>query len=284
MQLLTVIGPILFAVFLWWFTTGLVIAVYGRSPRLVRLCFGGATVALLAALWGLVATRPFTQPPHIYLAFSCGLVIWGWQTASYYLGYVTGPQGKDTAIKQPPQDDLVYRFRHAFRAGLYHELLVLAFALLLIALTWSHANQWGLWIFLAMWLMHSSAKLNVFLGVRNFRMELLPPHLHALDGLLGKQPSNFFFPISVMVASIVSLFLFYQAIIPRTTPSQAIGYLLVSTMIGLGVIEHLLLVLPIPATLYGWGIRPLPPTAVAETMSAPTNAPLRAMPKQMIEG
>jgi putative photosynthetic complex assembly protein 2 len=287
MQPLTFFGPVFFAIFLWWFTTGLIIAVYGRSPRLVSICFGGATVALFAAMWGLVATRPFTQPLHIYIAFSCGLVIWGWQTASYYLGYVTGPRSQQAAADVTDlsiQDDVVYRFRLAFRAGVYHELLVVLFVLLLVGLTWSSANQWGLWIFVAMWIMHSSAKLNVFLGVRNFRIELLPSHLHHLDGLLNKQPSNAFFPVSVVAASTVSLFMFYQAIIPRTAPSQAIGYLLVATMIGLGVIEHLLLVMPIPATLYGWGIRRLPSTAVTENTPRQKNAPLRAMPKQMIEG
>lgn len=284
MQPFSFILPVLFAVFLWWFTTGLIIVVYGRSARLIRLCFVGSTVALLLAFWGLIATRPFTQPHHIYLAFTCGLVIWGWQTASYYLGYVKGPRGKEPAAKDKELARPFDRFWRALQSGIYHELLVVVFVAVLAGLTWPYANRWGFWIFLAMWLMHSSAKLNVFLGVRNFRMEFLPPHLHHLDGLLNKQSNNTFFPLSIVVASTVTLFLFYKAIEPGATSAQTIGSLLIATMMGLGVIEHLLLVLPIPATLYGWGIRPLPPMPGAdEDAQRPSNTTLRVIPTQMIE-
>jgi len=287
MQPLTFLAPVCFAVFLWWFTTGLIIAVYGRSPRLIHLCFAGSTGAMVLGVWGLVVTRPFTQPRDVYLAFTCGLVIWGWQTASYYLGYVKGPRSnleeKDEANLL--SQSMAYRFRLAFRTGLYHELLVVAFALLLTALTWSYANRWGLWIFLAMWIMHSSAKLNVFLGVRNFRTVLLPSHLHHLDKLLNKQPNNAFFPFSVVIATSVTLAFFYKGVVPGTPPSETVGFLLLATMIALGVLEHLMLVLPIPVTLYGWGLRALPPTAVSDSAhTRQKKASLQALPNQMIDG
>ncbi len=284
MQPLSFILPVLFAIFLWWFTTGLIIVVYGRSARLMHLCFVGATMALLFAFWGLIATRPFTHPVAIYLAFTCGLVIWGWQTASYYLGYVKGPGRQQATGRNRESLTPTDRFWRALWSGIYHELLVVVFVVVLAGLTWPYANRWGFWIFVAMWLMHSSAKLNVFLGVRNFRMEFLPSHLHHLGALLNKQTNNAFFPISVVVASTVTLFLFYKAIEPGATPSQTIGSLLVATMMGLGVIEHLLLILPIPATLYGWGIRPLPPMQGAEDDGQRLQSTtLRVMPKQMVE-
>lgn len=285
MQPIMLLRPILFAIFLWWFTTGLIIVVYGRSRSLMRLCFVSFTVALLVSLVGVVVTRPLAQPLYIYLAFTSGLLIWGWQTASYYLGYITGPRSRQPAHPVPPADPN-QRFWLALRSGLYHELTVLLFLLLLGALTWSFPNKWAFWIFFAMWLMHSSAKLNVFLGVRNFRLELLPDHLHHLDAYIYKRPSNPFFPISVIVASCVALTLLYHAIAPATDPAHAIGYLLVATMIGLGVIEQLLLVLPMPVTLWGWGIRRLPPVNTGEAL-LPQRAPsttLRVIPKQMIEG
>jgi putative photosynthetic complex assembly protein 2 len=122
------------------------------------------------------------------------------------------------------------------------------------------------------------------LGVRNFHMEFLPSHLHHLGGLLNKQSNNPFFPLSIVLASTVTLFLFYKAIQPDATDAQTTGSLLVATMIALGIIEHLLLVLPIPATLYGWGIRPLPPLPGADDdMQRPPHATLRVIPQQMIE-
>jgi putative photosynthetic complex assembly protein 2 len=283
MQLLFFIRPVLFAIFLWWFTTGVIIAVYGRSPRLARLCFTAFTGALLVSLWGLVATRPFSDPRYVYLAFVCGLLIWGWQTASYYLGYVVGPPPK---TDEPLSIKQSRRFWLALRSGLYHELVVIGFALLLFALTWSYPNRWGLWIFLAMWLMHASARLNVFLGVRNFKIEFLPSHLHHLNAYVSKQSNNLFLPISVVVASSVSLALVYRAIAPGATPGETIGYLLVATMMFLGIVEHVLLVLPIPVALWGWGVRRLPITEPLEIVSLPPQktAVLPALPRQMVEG
>lgn len=293
MQLLTFLCPVLYALFLWWFTTGLIIVVYGRSLRLVRLWFLGATLTSGIALWGLVATRHQTQPRDVYLAFTCGLVIWGWQTASYYLGYITGlrhpePEHLHAGVPSKQPRRLTSRFWQAVGASLYHELFVIGIALLLIILTWSQANRWGLWIYLAMWVMHLSAKINVFLGVRNFRIEFLPAHLHHLDGLLNKQTSNVFLPVSVVMASSIALAMFYRGIAPGASPSQTTGYLLLGTMIGLGILEHILLILPISATIWGWGVRLLPKVGGKESVPRRHAGPsMRALPKQneqMIEG
>lgn len=282
MQLLFFLRPILFAIFLWWFTTGVIIAVYGRSPRLARICFAAFTIALFASLWGLVMTRPFSEPRHVYLAFVCGLLVWGWQTASYYLGYVVGPRPKAGEAASASQGR---RFWLALRSGLYHEIAVVAFALLLVALTWAYPNRWGLWIFLAMWLMHASARLNVFLGVRNFKIEFLPPHLHHLNAYVNRQPNNPFLPISVVVASSIALGLVYRAIVPGAAPGDVVGYLLVATMMFLGIVEHLLMVLPVPVALWGWGVRRLPVADPVEVVVPPRqqNASLRALPRQMFE-
>jgi hypothetical protein len=53
------------------------------------------------------------------------------------------------------------------------------------------------------------------------------------------------------------LALWYQAIVGGISPEATIGYLFVATMITLGILEHWLLVLPLPGMLWGWGIRPL---------------------------
>lgn len=280
--MLSFVAPVLYALFLWWFLTGLIMVVYGRSPRTIRLFFAAATLLMLAALAGIFLTRQGTEKWHIYTAVTCSMILWGWHTGSYYLGFVTGPKAKRPFSRHLP---LIARFRLALRASLHHELLVVTFVILLAALTWAQANRWGFWLFLAMWLMHLSAKLNIFLGVRNFYIEFLPMHLHPLDRLLIRQPSNFFMPISIILAASIALTLVYHAIIPTTDPAHSAGYLFVGVMIGLGILEHLLLVLPIPATLWGWGVRLLPrhPQTSGTSGRAP-NATLRVISKQMIEG
>lgn len=263
---------ILYALLLWWLTTGLIMAVYGASRWIVQLFFAAFTVVMVAAVIGVAVTANRTATIDIYLAFTCGTLIWGWQVASYYLGFVTGPAVEvdannvtSTSQSQPWPADRSWRkllfpprFRLALQSGMYHELLVLGFVLLLAGLTWSQPNRWGFGIFCALWLMHSSAKLNVFFGVRNFRIELLPDHLHFLKGLLAARPNNEFFPVSICLATSAVLLLLYQAIAPGATAAQTTGATLVATMMLLGIIEHWLLVLPLPAILWGWGLRALP--------------------------
>jgi len=288
MQPLMFLLPMLSAFFLWWFTTGLIMAVYGRSPRTVRLYFVGATGVMLLALAGLVATRHLTNIGGVYLAISCGVLVWGWHMASYYLGFVTGrlPLALPAKPSWRAAPTLGQRFRLALQASLDHELLVLGFGLLLAVLTWSAANRWGFWTFLTLWLMHTSAKLNVFFGVRNFRMEFLPAHLHTLGKLLSKRPISEFFPFSVGIASSVGALLLYRGFAGDAAVTDATGMLLVGTMILLGVLEHWLLVLPVPLTLWGWGVRPLPEPTVLEEEAATrqTTTTIRAMREQVSEG
>lgn len=251
--------PVLYALFIWWFTTGLIIVIYGRAPAWKSLGFGVATIALCTAFLGVWVTRQLTEPLHVYLAVTCGVVIWGWQTASYYLGFITGPR---PMLEGEPPRSLMQRFRLALQSSLYHEMTVIGFALLLISITWAQPNQWALWVFLALWIMHSVAKLNVFLGVRNFRVEFLPEHLHHLAALLSERANNPLLPFTIIMAGSIALLFVYQGIIPQTTPGQTVGFLLVGTMIALGVLEILLLVLPLPVTLWGWGYRSLPERVV----------------------
>lgn len=260
MQPLSFFVPIIFTLFLWWFTTGVIMAVFGRARWLLRLYFAGATVVLVGALTGVVVSRHFTGPFAIYFAVTCSVLVWSWLLTGYYLGFITGPDSPahKAAAHRGRQRGLLERFRLTLYLTSYHEVLALVLGVVIAALTLPTPNRWALWMYLALWLMHSSAKLNVFLGVRNFHIDLLPRQFHYLGSLLGRRTSNEFFPVSVLIASCTALLLFYNAIVPGASDERATGLLLVGTMIVLGVLEHCLLVLPLPATLWGWGIRTLP--------------------------
>ncbi len=255
--------PVLYAIFLWWFTTGLLIAVYKRSAGVMRSSFLGATAILILALWGIYATRDLSGLRDVYIAITCGVLIWGWQTASYYMGFVTGPGHTEPDLNNNPLDwerSLSERLQLAFSFTIYHELVVIGIGLVLMGLTWSGDNRWGLWIYLTLWLMHFSAKLNVFLGVRNFSIDALPSQMQYIGTLLTKRNYNALFPISVVVASSIGFTLIYQGIEPGTSPAATAGFLFIGTMIALGVIEHWMMVLPLPATLVGFNMHPVQAT------------------------
>lgn len=250
--------PILYTLFLWWFSTGIIFLVYRRSRKFVQRSFMGGTLALIVAFIGIITTRALSHPRDVYLAVTCAVMVWAWQVASYYLGFVTGPHNKHYLIHDAGWErSVMNRFRLALHFSIYHELLAAATGLLIAALVWSSANRWALWMYLALWLMHISARLNVFLGVRNFRIELLPQQMHYMGSLLGKRQVNVLFPFSVVAASVVALLLFHQGLQVETDPAHRAGYMIVGMMILLGAIEHWMLVLPIPAAILGLGILPL---------------------------
>lgn len=226
-------------------------ALYGRSAVIMRRGFIFGTLLLPPAFAGIILTRASTQPIDVYLAVTCGVTVWGWQVAGYYLGFVTGPDA-DIAqhTAQAVGQNLWTRFIAALRFSIYHEALVFVGGMVLVALTWGYANQWSLWMYLALLVMHSSAKLNVFMGVRNFHIELLPPKMQYIGKLLGKQADNVLFPVSVAWSTLAVFVLFFEASLRVTDTAASAGYFLVATMIGLGLLEHWIMVLPLPARLW----------------------------------
>lgn len=243
--------PILFALFVWWFSTGVIIYLDGLPRRTFKWSFLGGTLLMFAALWGLAATRDDTSVAGAYLAFTWGTLAWGWQEMSFYMGYVTGPR----TAPCPEGCSGLRHFGHAIQTSLYHELAVIAAATVVLALTWGGANQIGAWTFLIMWWMHQSAKLNVFFGVRNLSEEFLPEHLQFLRSFLTKKPMNAFFPISVTVSTIITALLFQWAFAAGASAFQAIGFTFLAFLMALAILEHWLLVLPFPNKIWDWGLK-----------------------------
>ena len=243
--------PALFALFVWWFSTGVIMYLDGLPRRTFKWSMLGATALLAASLYGLHATGGDTSVRGAYVGFTCGLLAWGWQEISFYMGFVTGPR------KQPCEDGCRgwRHFGHAIQTSLWHELAIIAAAVAVVALTWHAPNQVGMWTFMVLWWMHQSAKLNVFLGVRNLNEEFLPEHLQFLRSFLTKKPMNLLFPVSITVSTVILVRLVDAAIVPGVSRFDAAGFCFLSVLMALAVLEHWLLVLPLPAAaLWGWSL------------------------------
>jgi G3E family GTPase len=108
--------------------------------------------------------------------------------------------------------------------------------------------------------MHQSAKLNVFLGVRNVTEEFVPEHLTFLRSFLTKRNSmNLLFPVSVTVSTVVCVYLVDAAIQPGASTFEAAGYSFLATLMALAILEHWFLMLPLPAQkLWSWGLKSRP--------------------------
>ncbi len=244
--------PLLFALFVWWFSTGVVFFLDGLPGRTYRWSMVGGTAVFGLSLYGLWATAGDTSLLGAYLAFTCGVLIWGWQEMSFFLGYVTGPRKTGC----PPGCTGFRRFVLAAATCIWHELAIVATAVVALVLTWGAPNQIGLWTFMLLWAARQSAKFNVFLGVRNLSEEFLPGHLKfLLDGFMVRKPMNMLFPLSVTALTLATAWLAHAAMAPDATAAETAGAMFLAAMMGLALLEHWFLVLPIPAAaLWHWAL------------------------------
>jgi putative photosynthetic complex assembly protein 2 len=248
--------PALFALFVWWFSTGLIIYLDMLKPTTFRASMTGATVVVIFAVVGLGWSAGQASMTGAYVAFTCGVLVWGWIEMSFYLGYVTGPRRVRCAHGCAGWK----HFGHALQVSLHHELVILGLFVVVLWATWDSPNKVALWTFVVLWWMHQSARLNVFLGVRNVDEEFLPPHLDFLRSFFARKPMNPLFPVSIAVSSAVLVWLLHRA--ATLTGIDAAGMVFVATMMGLAILEHIVLMVPLPtARLWRWSLRAPSPAA-----------------------
>lgn len=243
--------PILFAVFVWWFSTGLVLLLDGLPRTTFRWSHVLSSLLALGAFVGLSHTAQQTTEAGAYCAFTCALLLWGWHELSFLTGWVTGPRQCEasTGLQGWP------RFVQAVQTILWHELAILSSGLLVLWLTWGAPNQVGTGTFAVLWIMRISAKLNVFLGVRNLSLQFLPPHLRYLGSYFRRRRMNLLMPLAVTAATVVAVMLGMEAASQPAGSARATGAWLVTTLLALAIVEHWLLVLPLEATaLWRWAM------------------------------
>jgi hypothetical protein len=125
--------------------------------------------------------------------------------------------------------------------------------------------------------MRTSAKLNLFLGVRNLSEEFLPAHLAYLQSYFRRRPINLLFPVSVTVPTLILIGMVMAALEPGTAEAARVGLLLVTAMLGLAIIEHWMLVLPLPTSaLWRWAMRRRPAAPTPALAPGAAGAPVMA--------
>ncbi len=269
----------LFALFIWWFSTGVVLLLNGMQRRAYRWSLFISSMLGLAALFAVAHTAQQTGTAAAYCAFTSALLVWGWHELSFLTGWITGP--RRTAIA--PTLTGLPRFVQAVRAILWHELGILAVGLVILAVTWGAPNQVGTGTFMVLWAMRTSAKLNLFFGVRNLSEEFLPPHLAYLESFFRRRAMNRFFPFSVGAACAVLALMVMQGLKPGAPVFEVLGLTLVGTMLALAIVEHAMLVLPVSTTaLWRWAMRSrqakAPPGGTAAR--SPATNPEKSDPKK----
>ncbi len=243
--------PVLFALFVWWFSTGAIFFLDSRPRWTFVWSFGAVTVVAAAAVVGILRTSPDGSTAAAYADFTYGLLLWGWLETGFYMGFMVGPR------RSAPVEVATgwRRFREAVATTLYHELAAGALVAVIATICWEMPNKLALWTFLLLWVMQISAKLNVFLGVRNLAEQFLPAHLAFLSRYMTRRRSmNPAFPFSVIlgleVVGVLSL-----AAARATSDYSVAAFTMLATLAVLAVLEHGLLVLPLRLDiLWRWAL------------------------------
>ena len=90
--------PILSALLLWWFATGIVLYLDGLPRSTCRWSMPGLSGVAVAALYGLWASSD-VMTTH---SADCALLVWGWHEMSFRTGFVTGPRTLADACNRAP--------------------------------------------------------------------------------------------------------------------------------------------------------------------------------------
>jgi putative photosynthetic complex assembly protein 2 len=244
--------PIFYTLFVWWFSTGVILYLNGLPRWTYRWTMGGTTVLLAFALAGLYTTRSDMRVTGAYLAFTCALMVWAWQEVAFLLGFVTGPR----RVPCPPDARRWRRAGFALQTLLHHEFALVVLGVVVLSLTWSGSNPTGLFTFAILWVMRQSAKLNIFLGVRNLNEGFLPSHLKYLQTYFTRKPMNALFPVSVAVSTWAAVLVWQAALAEGVGNFDATALTFAATLLSLAILEHWFLVLPLPSeVLWNWGLR-----------------------------
>ena len=87
-----------------------------------------------------------------------------------------------------------------------------------------------MWTYLVLWGMRQSAKLNLFLGVRNLGVEFLPQHLRYLQSFFRRRAMNALFPLSIVAATLLVVLLARRTLHPEALPFETAGYALLTSI------------------------------------------------------
>ena len=251
-MIMTTISAIIFACFIWWFSTGAILWVVKTADRGTSGAHLNATLAgvpfLALGLVGLYQTAADPSPLGAYLAFISAITVWGWFELAFLCGVITGPVPKPC----PPDVNDFERFLRGWGAVAYQEIALLIIAIALLAVTDGAINQFGMLTFMILFFARLSAKLNIYMGVRNINTEFLPRPVRHLASHFKTAQMNWLFPISVSALGFATGF-WIDRIIGADAVGVTAGYTLLATLTALALIEHWLMVVPLAdAKLWQW--------------------------------
>ncbi len=246
------IVPFIVTIMIWFIATGLVAWADNRDARTFpkSLMIGG--IGGIAGLLIILVVSQSVSVLGVYAAFVGALMVWGWHEIGFLTGAAAGPRREPAS----PGITGAKRFAEASATVIHHEVVLAITALVLISLSWSMPNQIGATVFVLLFGMRLSSKINIFVGVPNSSVEMLPPHLEYLKTYFGRNRMTWLLGGSIIAITGVALWFGSLALQAPVGSPEMVGASLLTTLCLLGALEHVFLALPFrDGMLWGWAFR-----------------------------
>ena len=240
------------AIFVWWFATGMIMLAVRWADRAGGGAHGMvvfAAVPMLAlGVAGVILSVSSETVLAVYAGFLGALGIWGWIELAFLAGVITGPERREC----PPGLSGWARFMRAWGTVSHHEIALTLGLLAVVMVTAGAETQVALWAYVILYLARISAKLNLFFGVPRINFEFVPCKLAHLKSYFRRGPITLAFPIAITGLSF-ALACFAERLWGAVMPAEAATYTLLVALSALALLEHWLMVIPLPdAKLWRW--------------------------------
>lgn len=236
MQIAAAVG---YAIVLWWVSTGAIIVLYRRPPWTYDGSFGAYSVVAAVAAVGLFVLRDDDSVSAVYLSFSAGTLLWGWNLAAYYTGCITGSRRIVTGTALTDAE----RFTHAMRASAAHEAVSVILVILCVAGSWGAKNLAGFGCVVLFYSLHMLAKLVIYFGVPNFSGAWLPEHLRYITAFFGPPRLHWFAFCAVALAVLLTGWC-VNGVWESTTTAAVVTHAFWALLCGAAVLELAVLMIP----------------------------------------
>jgi len=251
--LATTTGACLFAVFCWWLGTGAILWLVRLPTYTFRWSMFFLSFLLGLSLWTASLSMRSLTVWGAYLGFVSVIAMWSWHEMAFLTGWLAGPR----RIALTPGLRGNARFGQSVMALLYHEVALLFNFGILLALQQGQPNHVALCTYALLWCMRLSAKLNLFFGVPQVGEQYLPAHLRYIGSYFKSGRLSPFFFVTMGLSVVVWVWMVWELSSGAVLIST--GWVLLSTLLGLAIIEHLLMVFALPLQrLWGWAMKRSP--------------------------
>lgn len=236
-------GSLALVVAFWWGATGITLAMQ-RSELLSVLSIIASSALGVIGAWLIIRTRADASASGARLAFLGSSLLWMWSSTLFYagLGIRIGSVAETGARTW-------LLAGQAIAATLRPDLVGVALFVAVAVFVRRSANRMALLTFAIYWCTLQTAKINVFMGVRNAGIDWLPEHLEPLSRFFGPAENSWLLSWTVLALSAFVLIVAHRARNARTVYERhAFG--MAALLLTLALLEHVFLGMPFALPLW----------------------------------